>query len=81
MFYVFIWVLPIAFVIGLVYRRREQNDDRGTAEQLASLGGGLFAILALATALIITVRLPYPQSWFDISRELYPRESGTFGGH
>jgi len=41
-----------------------------TGEQVASVGGSLFAGLALATAAMIVARVRYPRWWFDFSREL-----------
>ena len=41
-----------------------------TGEQLASVGGGLLAGLAVATALMIAARVRYPRWWFDFAREL-----------
>src|SRR5207248_2856407 len=62
-FFRLIWVIPIAFVLGLLTASGNQTMVTATGEQLASKGGGLFASLALATALMITVRVRYPRWW------------------
>jgi Domain of unknown function (DUF4389) len=69
-FFRLIWVIPIALVLGLLTASGNQTRVTATGEQLASMGGGLFASLALATALMIIVRMRYPRWWFDFSREL-----------
>jgi Domain of unknown function (DUF4389) len=69
-FFRLIWVIPIAFVFGLVTASGNQTMVTATGEHVASMGGGLLASLALATALMISVRLRYPRWWFDFSREL-----------
>jgi hypothetical protein len=69
-FFRLIWVIPIALVLGLLTASGNQTMVTASGEQLASMGGGLFASLALATALMITVRVRYPRWWFDFSREL-----------
>jgi hypothetical protein len=69
-FFRLIWVIPIAIVLGLLTASGNQTTVTATGEQLASMGGGLFASLALATALMIIVRMRYPRWWFDFSREL-----------
>jgi hypothetical protein len=69
-FFRLIWVIPIAFVLGLLTASGDQTMVTASGEQLASMGGGLFGSLALATALMIAVRVRYPRWWFDFSREL-----------
>jgi hypothetical protein len=69
-FFRLIWVIPIAFVLALLTESGNQAMVTATGEKLASTGGGLFASLALATALMIAVRVRYPRWWFDFSREL-----------
>jgi Domain of unknown function (DUF4389) len=69
-FFRLIWVIPIAFVLSLLTASGNQTMVTATGEKLASMGGGLFASLALATALMIAVRVRYPRWWFDFSREL-----------
>jgi len=69
-FFRLIWVIPIAFVLALLTESGTQTMVTATGEKLASTGGGLFASLALATALMIAVRVRYPRWWFDFSREL-----------
>jgi Domain of unknown function (DUF4389) len=69
-FFRLIWVIPIAFVFGLLTASGNQTIVTATGEHVASMGGGLVASLALATALMISMRLRYPRWWFDFSREL-----------
>lgn len=69
-FFRVIWVIPIAFVLALLTESGNHAMVTATGEKLASTGGGLFASLALATALMIAVRVRYPRWWFDFSREL-----------
>jgi Domain of unknown function (DUF4389) len=69
-FFRLIWVIPIAFVLALLTVSGNHAMVTATGEKLASTGGGLFASLALATALMIAVRVRYPRWWFDFSREL-----------
>jgi len=69
-FFRLIWVIPIALVLGLLTASGNQTMVTATGEQVASMGGSLFASLALATALMIAVRVRYPRWWFDFSREL-----------
>jgi Domain of unknown function (DUF4389) len=69
-FFRLIWVIPIAFVLGLLTASGNQTMVTASGEHVASMGGGLLASLALATALMISVRLRYPRWWFDFSREL-----------
>jgi hypothetical protein len=69
-FFRLIWVIPIALVLGLLTARGNQTIVTTTGEQLASVGGGLLAGLAFATALMIAVRVRYPRWWFDFAREL-----------
>jgi uncharacterized protein DUF4389 len=65
-----IWVIPIALILGLLTASGNQTMVTATGEQLASVGGGLLAGLAVATALMIAVRVRYPRWWFDFAREL-----------
>lgn len=60
-FFRLIWIIPIALVLGLL---------SASGEQLRSVGGGLLAGLATATALMIVIRVRYPRWWFDFAREL-----------
>jgi hypothetical protein len=53
-------MIPMAFVLGLLTASGNQTTVTATGEQLASMGGGLFASLALATALMIVVHMRYP---------------------
>jgi len=69
-FFRLIWVIPIALVLGLLTASGNQTMVTATGEQLASVGGGLLAGLAVATALMIAVRVRYPRWWFDFAREL-----------
>jgi hypothetical protein len=65
-----IWVIPIAVVLGLLTASGNQTMVTASGEQIASLGGGLLAGLATATALMIAIRVRYPRWWFDFAREL-----------
>ena len=69
-FFRLIWVIPIAVVLGLLTGGGDQTMVTEAGERLASTGGGIVAGLALATALMIAVRVRYPRWWFDFSREL-----------
>jgi hypothetical protein len=69
-FFRLIWVIPIAIILSLLTASGNQTTMAASGEQVARMGGGLFASLALATALMITVRVRYPRWWFDFSREL-----------
>ena len=65
-----IWVIPIALVLGLLTASGNQTMVTASGEQLRSVGGGLLAGLAVATALMIAIRERYPRWWFDFAREL-----------
>jgi hypothetical protein len=65
-----IWVIPIAVVLGLLTASGNQTMVTASGKQIASLGGGLLAGLATATALMIAIRVRYPRWWFDFAREL-----------
>jgi membrane protein YdbS with pleckstrin-like domain len=65
-----IWIIPIAIVLSLLTASGNQTMVTASGQQLAGTGGGLFAGLAVATALMIIVRLRYPRWWFDFAREL-----------
>ena len=69
-FFRLIWVIPIALVLGLLTASGNQTIVTASGEQLASVGGGLLAGLATATALMIVIRVRYPRWWFDFAREL-----------
>ena len=69
-FFRLIWVIPIAVLLGLLTASGNQTMVTASGEQLASVGGGLLAGLATATALMIVVRVRYPRWWFDFAREL-----------
>jgi hypothetical protein len=65
-----IWIIPIAVLLGLLTASGNQTMVTATGERLASVGGGLLAGLATATALMIAVRVRYPRWWFEFAREL-----------
>jgi membrane protein YdbS with pleckstrin-like domain len=69
-FFRLIWILPIAIVLSLLTASGNQTMVTASGQQLAGTGGGLLAGLAVATALMIVVRLRYPRWWFDFAREL-----------
>lgn len=65
-----IWIIPIAVLLGLLTASGNQTMATASGEQVASVGGGLLAGLATATALMIAVRVRYPRWWFDFATEL-----------
>ncbi len=65
-----IWIIPIALVLGLLTASGNQTMVTATGEQLRSVGFGLLGGLAIATALMIAIRVRYPRWWFDFAREL-----------
>jgi len=69
-FFRLIWLIPIALVLGLLTASGNQTMVTASGEQVASVGGGLLAGLATATALMIVIRVRYPRWWFDFAREL-----------
>ena len=69
-FFRLIWVIPIAVVIGLLTASGNQTMVTASGQQVAGTGGGLLAGLAVATALMIAIRVRYPRWWFDFAREL-----------
>jgi hypothetical protein len=69
-FFRLIWVVPIAIVLGAITASGNQTVVTAAGEHVAGTGGGLFAGLAIATALMIVVRVRYPRWWFDFAREL-----------
>jgi hypothetical protein len=69
-FFRLIWILPIAIVLSLLTASGNQTMVTASGQQVAGTGGGLLAGLAIATALMIAVRLRYPRWWFDFAREL-----------
>jgi hypothetical protein len=69
-FFRLIWVIPIAVVLGMITASGNQTIMTAAGEQAVATGGGLLAGLAVATALMIAIRVRYPRWWFDFSREL-----------
>ena len=69
-FFRLIWIIPIAIVLSLLTASGNQTMVTASGQQAAGTGGGLLAGLAIATALMIVVRLRYPRWWFDFAREL-----------
>lgn len=69
-FFRLIWVIPIAVVLGAITASGNQTMVTAAGEQIAATGGGLVAGLAVATALMIAVRVRYPRWWFEFAREL-----------
>ena len=65
-----IWIIPIAVVLSLLTASGNQTMVSATGEQLRTVGFGLLGGLAIATALMIAIRLRYPRWWFDFAREL-----------
>jgi len=76
-FFRIIWIIPIAFILGLVSGAGETvtntvylNEAGEVLRTTRETIGGLAAGLATATALMIIVQQRYPRWWFDFSREL-----------
>ncbi len=70
-FFRLLWAVPILLVLGILTATGDQGTRLTPAgEQVAGSGGGLLAGLAVATAVMIVVRLRYPRWWFDFAREL-----------
>ena len=69
-FFRLIWVIPIAVVLGMITASGNQTMVTAAGQQVAGTGGGLLAGLAVATALMIAIRVRYPRWWFDFAREL-----------
>jgi Domain of unknown function (DUF4389) len=70
-FFRLLWAVPILVVLGVLTATGEQGTRLTSAgEQVAGSGGGLVAGLAVATAVMIVVRVRYPRWWFDFAREL-----------
>jgi hypothetical protein len=69
-FFRLIWVIPIAVVLGMITASGNQTIMTAAGEQIVAAGGGLLAGLAVATALMIVIRVRYPRWWFDFAREL-----------
>src|SRR5688500_6493290 len=69
-FFRLIWVVPIAVVLGAITASGNQTVISASGEHVAGAGGGLLAGLAIATALMIVVRVRYPRWWFDFAQEL-----------
>ena len=69
-FFRLIWMIPIAVVLGAITASGNQAAVTAAGEHVVGAGGGLLAGLAMATALMIVVRVRYPRWWFDFAREL-----------
>ena len=69
-FFRLVLVIPIAIILGLLSASGEQVTVKETGERVSESGGGILAGLAVATALMIVVRLHYPRWWFDFAREM-----------
>jgi hypothetical protein len=69
-FFRLIWVIPIAVVLGMITASGNQTIVTAAGEQIAGTSGGLLAGLAIATALMIAIRVRYPRWWFEFAREL-----------
>lgn len=66
-----LWAVPILVVLGILIATGEQGTRLTPAgEQVAGTGGGMAGGLAVATAVMIVVRMRYPRWWFDFAREL-----------
>ena len=76
-FFRFIWIIPIAIIIGLIAGAGETVNNTivlNEAGQIIRRGrettGGILSGLFFATMLMILFRQRYPRWWFDFSREL-----------
>jgi len=70
-----IWIIPIVIIWWLLAAGSNSSatvvtDTGETVSQITETGGGIFAGLWLATALMIVFRERYPRWWFDFAREL-----------
>jgi hypothetical protein len=65
-----IWVIPIAIILGLLTGAETQTTVTRTGEQVMNSGGGISSGLWIATLLMIVFRVRYPRWWFDFAREL-----------
>jgi len=65
-----IWIIPIAIILSLLTATGNETVVTESGERALSTGGGISGGLALATALMIAVRVRYPRWWFDFAREL-----------
>jgi hypothetical protein len=76
-FFRWIWVIPIAIIMGLLSGAGETvtntivlNEAGEVLRRTRETAGGLISGIAVATALMIIFRQRYPRWWFDFSREL-----------
>ncbi|MFV1962659.1 MAG: DUF4389 domain-containing protein [Acidimicrobiia bacterium] len=74
-FFRVIWIIPIVIIWWLLAAGSNSSatvvtDTGETVSQITETGGGIFAGLWLATALMIVFRERYPRWWFDFAREL-----------
>jgi hypothetical protein len=65
-----IWVIPIAIILSLLTATGNETVATDAGNRVVSTGGGISAGLAVATAMMIAVRMRYPRWWFDFAREL-----------
>ena len=73
----FIWIIPIAIILGLVAGAGETvtntvflNQAGEVVRTTRETAGGMVSGLAVATALMILFVQRYPRWWFDFAREL-----------
>jgi len=73
----FIWIIPIAIILGLITGSGETitntvflNESGEVVRRTRDTAGGLVSGLAIATALTIIFVQLYPRWWFDFAREL-----------
>ena len=74
-FFRLIWAVPILVLYSVLSVVTEDTvkviDESGkVVETITRSGGGIVGALAVATALMIAVRVKYPRWWFDFAREL-----------
>jgi len=65
-----LWAVPVFILLSLLTATGNETVITETGETIASSGGGILAGLAVATALMIAIRVRYPRWWFDFAREL-----------
>lgn len=69
-FFRLLFVIPVAVILGILSSTGDQVTVTETGERVRESGGGILTALAVATALMIVVRLHYPRWWFDFAREM-----------
>ena len=63
-FFRLIWIIPIGIILALLLASGGGGTVTEAGETVRDSGGGIAAGLAIATALMIVFRQPYPRWWF-----------------